>query len=140
VKGYAQVFGVDFSETFAPVARLDIIRLLLAVAAQKNWKVYQLDVKSVFLNGYLQEEIYIEQPRGFEVRGQEEKVYLLKKALYGLKQAPRAWYNIIDDHLHKLGFVKSLSEATLYVKGADANLIIVSVYVDDLLVTGSNKT
>jgi hypothetical protein len=140
VKGYAQVFGVDFSETFAPVARLDTIRLLLAVAAQKNWKVYQLDVKSVFLNGYLQEEIYIEQPRGFEVRGQEEKVYLLKKALYGLKQAPRAWYSRIDDHLHKLGFVKSLSEATLYVKGADANLIIVSVYVDDLLVTGSNKT
>ncbi|XP_052308549.1 uncharacterized mitochondrial protein AtMg00810-like [Populus trichocarpa] len=80
------------------------------------------------------------QPRGFEVRGQEEKVYLLKKALYGLKQAPRAWYSRIDDHLHKLGFVKSLSEATLYVKGADANLIIVSVYVDDLLVTGSNKT
>jgi hypothetical protein len=140
VKGYAQVFGVDFSETFAPVARLDTIRLLLAVAAQKNWKVYQLDVKSAFLNGYLQEEIYIEQPRGFEVRGQEEKVYLLKKALYGLKQAPRAWYSRIDDHLHKLGFVKSLSEATLYVKGADANLIIVSVYVDDLLVTGSNKT
>jgi hypothetical protein len=113
VKGYAQVFSVDFSETFAPVARLDTIRLLLAVAAQKNWKVYQLDVKSAFLNGYLQEEIYIEQPRGFEVRGQEEKVYLLKKALYGLKQAPRAWYSRIDDHLHKLGFVKSLSEATL---------------------------
>ena len=81
MKGYAQVFGVDFSETFAPVACLDTIRLLLAVAAQKNWKVYQLDVKSAFLNGYLQEEIYIEQPRGFEVRGQEEKVYLLKKAL-----------------------------------------------------------
>lgn len=91
MKGYAQVFGVDFLETFALVARLDTIRLLLAVAAQKNWKVYQLDVKSAFLNGYLQEEIYIEQPRGFEVRGQEEKVYLLKKALNGLKQAPRAW-------------------------------------------------
>ena len=140
MKGYAQVFGVDFLETFALVARLDTIRLLLAVAAQKNWKVYQLDVKSAFLNGYLQEEIYIEQPRGFEVRGQEEKVYLLKKALNGLKQAPRAWYSRIDDHLHKLGFVKSLSEATLYVKRADANLIIVFVYIDDLLVTGSNKT
>jgi hypothetical protein len=69
VKGYAQVFGVDFLETFAPVARLDTIRLLLALYAQKNWKVYQLDVKFAFLNGYLQEEIYIEQTRGFEVKG-----------------------------------------------------------------------
>jgi hypothetical protein len=84
------VFGVDFSETFAPVAQFDTIRLLLALSAQKNWKVYQLDVKSAFLNGYLQEEIFIEQPKGFEVKGQEEKVYLLKNELYGLKQAPRA--------------------------------------------------
>jgi hypothetical protein len=90
VKDYAQVFGVDFSETFAPVAQFDTIRLLLALSAQKDWKVYQLDVKSAFLNGYLQEEIFIEQPKGFEVKGLEEKVYLLKNALYGLKQAPRA--------------------------------------------------
>ena len=139
VKGYSQVFGVDFSETFAPVARLDTIRMLLALTAQKGWKTYQLDVKSTFLNGYLQEEIYVEQPEGFQVNGQEEKVYLLKKALYGLKQAPRAWYSRIDEHLQSLGFVKSPSEATLYVKGTDANLIVVSVYVDDLLVTGSNE-
>ena len=139
VKGYAQVFGVDFSETFAPVARLDTIRMLLALAAQKRWKIYQLDVKSAFLNGYLQEEIYVEQPEGFQVKGQEEKVYLLKKALYGLKQAPRAWYSRIDEHLQSLGFVKSPSEATLYVKETDANLMVVSVYVDDLLVTGSDE-
>lgn len=139
VKGYSQVFGVDFSETFAPVARLDTIRMLLALAAHKRWKIYQLDVKSAFLNGYLQEEIFVEQPEGFKVKGQEEKVYLLKKALYGLKQAPRAWYSRIDEHLQKLGFVKSLSEATLYVKGTYTNLIIVSVYVDDILVTGSNE-
>ena len=91
VKGYAQVFGVDFSETFAPIARLDTIRLALALAAQKGWKVFQLNVKSAFLNGYLQEEIYVDQLEGFEVKGQEGKVYLLKKALYGLMQAPRAW-------------------------------------------------
>jgi hypothetical protein len=90
VKGYAQVFGVDFSETYAPVARLDTIRMLLAIAAHKGWKIFQLDVKSAFLNGYLQEEIYVEQPKGFMVEGEEDKVYLLKKALYGLKQAPRA--------------------------------------------------
>ena len=139
VKGYAQVFRVDFSEAFAQVTRLDTIRLLLALSVHKGWKVYQLDVKSAFLNGYLQEEIFVEQPMGFQVKGQEDKVYLLKKALYGLKQAPRAWYSRIDEHLHNLGFVKSLSEATLYVKGTDANLIIVSVYVDDLLVIGSDE-
>jgi hypothetical protein len=90
VKGYAQVYGVDYSDTFAPVARMDTIRLLLVVAAHRNWKVFQLDVKSAFLNGVLQEEIYVEQPAGFVVQGKADKVYLLKKALYGLKQAPRA--------------------------------------------------
>ncbi|CAL5331407.1 unnamed protein product [Camellia sinensis] len=138
VKGYAQIYGVDFSETFAPVARLDTIRLLLAIAAQKDWKIYQLDVKSAFLNGFLQEEIYVEQPEGFVMQGHEDKVYLLKKALYGLKQAPRAWYSRIDSHLLSLGFVKSLSEFTLYVKEA-TDLIVVPVYVDDLLITWSNE-
>ncbi|KAK9140896.1 hypothetical protein Scep_010577 [Stephania cephalantha] len=139
VKGYAQVFGVDFSETFAPVARLDTIRLLLAMAAQSGWKVFQLDVKSAFLNGLLKEEIFVEQPDGFVVQDQEDKVYLLKKALYGLKQAPRAWYSRIDDHLIGLGFQKSLSEATLYVRKEGTNITIVSIYVDDLLITGNNQ-
>ncbi|KAH9805142.1 hypothetical protein KPL71_002337 [Citrus sinensis] len=139
VKGFAQVPGVDYSDTFAPVARLDIIRLLLAVAAQKNWRVYQLDVKSAFLNGFLQEEIYVEQPEGYVKEGEEDKVYLLKKALYGLKQAPRAWYNRIDEYLRNLGFVRSLSESTLYVKHIGADILIISLYVDDLLVTGNKK-
>lgn len=138
VKGYAQIYGVDYSETFAPVARLDTIRFLLAVSAQKSWKVFHLDVKSAFLNGVLQEEIFVEQPKGFEKQGEEHKVYLLKKALYGLKQAPRAWYSKIDAHLLSLGFVKSLSEATLYVKHKDNDILILSLYVDDLLVTGNN--
>ena len=90
VKGYAQVFGVDYFDTFAPIARLDTIRMLLAIATQKQWKIYQLDVKSAFLNGFLKEEIYVEQPEGFDAKGDEDKVYLLKKALYALKQAPRA--------------------------------------------------
>lgn len=139
VKGYAQVFRVDFSETFAPVARLDTIRMLLAIAVHKRWQVYHLDVKSAFLNGYLQEEIFVEQPDGFHVKGQEEKVYKLEKVLYGLKQAPRTWYGRIDDYLQNLGFVKSSSEATLYVKLASGDFIIVSIYVDDLLVTGANE-
>lgn len=139
VKGYAQMFGVDFSETFAPVARLDTIRLLLALAAQNDWIVHQLDVKSAFLNGYLEEEIFVEQPEGFVLQGQEDKVYRLKKALYGLKQAPRSWYSRIDTHLESLGFVKSLSESTLYVKKVDEDILVLSLYVDDLFVTGSSK-
>lgn len=139
VKGYAQVWGVDFSETFASVARLDTIRMILALAAQQGWKVYQLDVKSAFLNGVLQEEIYVEQPEGFVTPGQEEKVYLLRKALYGLRQAPKAWYSKMDEHLLGLGFKKSLSESTLYVKKLVSDLVVVSLYVDDMLVTGSNS-
>ncbi|GKU91768.1 hypothetical protein SLEP1_g5591 [Rubroshorea leprosula] len=105
----------------------------------KCWFVYQLDVKSAFLNGYLKEEIHVEQPDGFVKNGTENKVYLLKKALYGLKQAPRAWYNRIDEFLLKLGFVKSLIEVNLYVKEEGADLLIVTIYVDDFLITGSNE-
>ena len=99
VKGYAQIFGVDFFNKFAPVARQDTIRMLLAIAAQRGWKICHLDVKSTFLNGFLEEEIYVEQPEGFVVKGHEDKFYILKKALYGLKQVPRAWYNRIDEYL-----------------------------------------
>ncbi|GKV19157.1 hypothetical protein SLEP1_g29451 [Rubroshorea leprosula] len=91
VKGYAQEPGVDYGETFAPVARHDTIKLLVALVANLGWKVYHMDVKSAFLNGILEEEIYVEQPQGFEVAGKEDYVYRLNKALYGLKQAPRAW-------------------------------------------------
>ena len=126
---------MDYLDTFAPVARLDTIRLLLAIVAQMNWRVYQLDVKSVFLNGILQEEIYVEQLEGFVKKGEEAKVFLLKKALYALKQAPRAWYSKIDEHLLSLGFKKSLSKATLYVKHQNNDVLIVSLYVDDLLLT-----
>ena len=95
-------------------------------------------MKSAFLNGYLQEEIFVEQPKGFVVGGEEEKVYLLKKALYGLKQVPRAWYSRIDEHLLKHDFKKSLSESTLYIRNSNSDYIVVSLYVDDLFVTGNN--
>ncbi|GKV19874.1 hypothetical protein SLEP1_g30074 [Rubroshorea leprosula] len=137
VKGYSQLAGIHFTETFAPVAKFDTIRLLFAMATQKSWLIYQLDMKSTFLNGKLKEEIYVEQPDGYVKKGAKHKVYLLKKALYGLRQAPRAWYGKIDNHLLSLGFEKSIEKATLYVKEKGADLIIVSIYVDDLLVTGS---
>ncbi|RVW28113.1 Retrovirus-related Pol polyprotein from transposon RE2 [Vitis vinifera] len=113
---------------------------LVVKVAQKDWRMYQLDVKSAFLNGYLQEEIYVEQPEGFMKEEEKDKVYLLKKALYGLKQALRSWYNRIDEHLLNLGFAKSLSESTLYVKHNGAGILIISLYMDDLLVTRNHTS
>jgi hypothetical protein len=98
-KGYAQIEGIDFEETFAPVARMEAIHLILAYACSKNVKVYQMDVKSSFLNGELEEEVYIEQPEGFQLSENTDYVCKLKKALYGLKQAPRAWYSRLDKYL-----------------------------------------
>ena len=137
-KGYSQKPGIDYNETFAPVARLDTIRTLIALAAQKEWNLYQLDVKSAFLNGVLKEEVYVEQPQGFVKENEEIRVYKLNKALYGLKQAPRAWYDEIDSYFNRAGFKKSPSEATLYVKTSeDSGILIVSLYVDDIVYTGS---
>jgi len=97
-----------------------------------------LILNQFFLNGFLQEEIYVEQSQGFVKEGEEDKVYLLKKALYGLKQVPRSWYSRIVDPLLNLGFFKSLAESTLYVKHDRADILIISLFVDDLFVTGSN--
>ena len=109
VKGYKQKHGIDYEETFAPVSRMETVRAVLSIAAQKKWKVYQMDVKSTFLNGVLMEEVYIEQPLGYENKGQEHKVCKLKKALYGLKQAPRAWYSRIDSYLLENGFERRVT-------------------------------
>ena len=97
-KRYKQKHGIDYEEVFSPIARMETIHLLIAIAAQMKWRIYQLDVKSAFLNGYLEEEVYVEQPLGFEVKDHEDKVLRLKKALYGLKQAPRAWNSRIDKY------------------------------------------
>ncbi|BBH01896.1 BURP domain-containing protein [Prunus dulcis] len=139
VKGYAQKPGINFNETFASVARLDTIKTLIALAAQKGWKLYQLDVKFAFLNGVLKEEVYVDQSDGFVVPNYEDKVYKLKKALYGLKQSPRAWYEEINAYLISCGYVRSTSEATLYCKTKeDSGTLIVSIYVDDIVYTGSS--
>lgn len=116
VKGYSQQAGIDYGDTFAPMTRHDTIRTLIALAAQERWKIFQLDVQSAFLNGELEEDIYVEQPYGFTVEGKEEKVCKLKKALYGLKQAPRAWYSKIDSYLIEQGFERRKNEHTLYIK------------------------
>nr|KYP76214.1 Copia protein [Cajanus cajan] len=136
VKGYSQMAGVDYGDTFAPVARHETIRLIVALEAQYGWKIFHLDVKSAFLNEVLQEEIYVVQPDSFIVVGHEEKVYRLHKALYGLKQAPRAWYSRIDSHFLQINSRRSQNEPTLYVKDCgNGKKIVVFLYVDDLLIT-----
>jgi hypothetical protein len=98
-KGYTQVEGIDFEEKCAPVSKMEEIKLILAYACSKNIKVYQMDVKSTFLNGELEEEVYIEQPKGFQLSKNEVYVFILKKALYGLKRAPKSWYSRLDRYL-----------------------------------------
>ena len=100
-KGYAHVKGIDYGENYAPIAIMESIRMILAYASSKNIKVYQMDVKSAFLNGELEEEVYMEQPNGFKVQEVEIYVYRLKKALYGIKQALRAWYSRLDKYLRQ---------------------------------------
>jgi hypothetical protein len=127
-KGYVQRPGIDFDEVYAPVARLESVRLLLAVAAQEGWEVHHMDMKSAFLNGDLAEEVYVAQPAGFVVKGAEHKVLKLKKALYGLQQAPRAWNAKLDGSLLSLGFQKSTAEHGVYVRGTGREKLIVGVH------------
>ncbi|KAG9457652.1 hypothetical protein H6P81_002160 [Aristolochia fimbriata] len=130
---YTQVEGVDFDEMFAPVARLESIRLLLAVASCLKIKLHQMDVKSAFLNGYLAEEVYVEQPKGFVDPHHPDHVFHLTKALYGLKQAPRAWYDRLTTFLCSKGFVRGSVYKTLFIKKDGTVLTIAQVYVDDIV-------
>jgi Reverse transcriptase (RNA-dependent DNA polymerase) len=137
-KGYKQQASVDYEEVFAPVARMETIRLLIALTAQSKWRIYQMDVKLAFLNGMLEEEIYIEQLLGYLKEGGEGKVLKLKKVLYGLKQAPRAWNTRIDQYFKSHGFVQCPYEHVLYVKIENGDMLIVSLYVDDLIFMSSS--
>ncbi|WVZ84928.1 hypothetical protein U9M48_031895 [Paspalum notatum var. saurae] len=114
-QGFCQKEGIDYEETFAPVARLEAIRILLAFAASKGFKLQQMDVKSAFLNGFIEEEVYVRQPLGFESARFPDRVYKLRKALYGLKQAPRAWYARLKSFLLKSGFVMGSVDKTLFL-------------------------
>lgn len=138
-KGYKQEFGVDYREAFAPVVRHDTIRLVISLAAQNSWPIFQLDVKSAFLHGDLEEQVYIDQTPGYIKAGNEHKVYKLKKALYGLKQAPRAWYSRIDAYFLKEGFKKCPYEHTLFIKFDGGKMLIVCLYVDDLIFTENDS-
>ncbi|KAK1628292.1 hypothetical protein QYE76_002607 [Lolium multiflorum] len=138
-QGFAQIEGMDFEDTFAPVARLEAIRLLLAFASFHNFKLYQMDVKSAFLNGPLKETAYVAQPPGFEDPCRPNHVYLLHKALYGLKKAPRAWYEFLRDFLLQDGFCMGTVDSTLFTKRVKGGgLFICQIYVDDIIFGGTN--
>lgn len=137
-KGYIQKHGVDYDEVFAPVARIETVRLIIGMSASHRWELHHLDVKTAFLYGELKEEVYVKQPEGFVVKGSETKVYKLSKALYGLRQAPRAWNEKLHKVLRELKFDRCLKEPSLYRKQNHEHLLVVAVYVDDLLVTWSN--
>ena len=139
-QGYNQEEGIDFDETFAPVARLESIRMLLAFACYKDFKLFQMDVKSAFLNGFLTEEVYVEQPPGFEDKNLSNHVYKLTKALYGLKQAPRAWYERLSSFLIENGFSRGKIDTTLFTKEKDSELLIIQIYVDDIIFGSTNES
>jgi hypothetical protein len=137
--GFSQKEGIDYEETFSHVARYTSIRTIISLAAKMKWKLHQMDVKITFLNGVVEEEVYIKQPQGFEVEDKKTHVCRLKKALYGLKQAPKAWYGRIDSFLTSLGFTKSKVDSNLYFKVMNDEPVILLLYVDDLFLTGEEK-
>ena len=138
-KGYAQTYGIDYEETFSPVAKMATVHAIIAVAASKNWVLHQMDVKNAFLDGDLQEEVYMEQPQGYEDERHPHYVCKLKKALYGLKQAPRAWHARIVSYLVSIGFYMADADHSLYVRKNEHGIVIICIYVDDLIVGGDNE-
>ncbi|KAH9801427.1 hypothetical protein KPL71_001026 [Citrus sinensis] len=138
-QGYNKEEEIDFDETFAPVARLESIRMLLAYACHKEFILYQMDVKSAFLNGYIMEEVYVKQPPGFENEKFSDHVYKLSKAMYGLKQAPRAWYDKLKNFLLDNDFSMGKADTTIFVKHKNQDILIVQIYVDDIIFCSTNE-
>ncbi|KAI3669454.1 hypothetical protein L6452_40690 [Arctium lappa] len=132
-QGYTQEEGIDYEEVFAPVARIEAIRLFLPYASYMNFKVYQMDVKSAFLYGSIEEEVYVCQPPGFENPNYPDRVYKLKKALYGLHQAPKAWYDTLSSYLLENGFERGVIDKTLFIKRKKKDILLVQIYVDDII-------
>jgi hypothetical protein len=139
-QGFSQKEGIDYDETFAPVARLEAIRILLDFSVAKGFKLHQMDVKSAFLNGVLEKEVYVRQPPRFESENYPHQVYKLRKALYGLKQAPRAWYGRLRGFLFERGFEMGKVDQTLFLLRQGRDILIVQVYVDDIVFGGSSNS
>ncbi|GKA39223.1 putative ribonuclease H-like domain-containing protein [Tanacetum coccineum] len=138
-QGYTQEEGIDYDEVFAPVARIEAIRLFLAYALFKDFVVYQMDVKSAFLYGKVKVEVYVCQPQGFEDPDFPDRVYKVEKALYGLHQAPRAWYETLSTYLLDNGFQRGKIDKTLFIKRDQGDILLVQVYVDDIIFGSTKK-
>ncbi|CAM8911853.1 unnamed protein product [Rhodiola kirilowii] len=138
IKGYNQQEGIDYDETFAPVARLEAIRLLVAYSTYHGFTLQQMDVKTAFLNGILKEEVYVSQTPGFEDKDFPNHVYVLDKALYGLKQAPCAWYERLSLFLLSHGYTRGEVDKTLFLLKEGTNTLVVQVYVDDIIFGSTN--
>ncbi|GJY50569.1 putative ribonuclease H-like domain-containing protein, partial [Tanacetum coccineum] len=139
-QGHRQEEGIDYDEVFAPVARIEAIRLFLAIASYKGFIVYQMDVKSTFLYGTIQEEVYVHQPPGFIDPAHPNKVYKVVKALYGLHQAPRAWYETLSSFLLENDFRRGTIDKTLFIKKNQSDIMLVQVYVDDIIFGCTKKS
>lgn len=135
-KCYTQTYGIDYDETFSPVAKIPSVRVLISLASRFRWTLHQLDVKNAFLHGDLQEEVYMEQPPGFVAQG--EKVCKLRKALYGLKQSPRAWFGRFSDAVVSFGMRRCSVDHSVFSMSSKAGCVILLVYVDDIIITGSD--
>ncbi|KAK9100306.1 hypothetical protein Scep_023736 [Stephania cephalantha] len=138
-KGYRQKEGLDYFDTYSPVSRITSIRMLISIAALYDMEIHQMDVKTSFLNGELEEEIYMDQPEGFVVKGQENKVCRLVKSLYGLKQAPKQWHEKFDHTMMANGFKINECDKCVYIKEMKNSFVIVCLYVDDMLIMSSSK-
>ncbi|GKB87175.1 putative ribonuclease H-like domain-containing protein [Tanacetum coccineum] len=138
-QGYTQKEGIDYDEVFAPVARIEAIRLFLAYASFKDFVMYQMDVKSGFLYGKIEEEVYVCQPPGFEDPEFPDRVYKVEKALYGLHQAPRAWYETLSTYLLENRFQRGTIDKTLFIKKFKGDILLVQVYVDDIIFGSTKK-
>jgi hypothetical protein len=135
-RGFSQMEGIHYEETFALVSRYTSVRTIIALVAFMGWKLHQMDIKTTFLNGEIEEEVYIEQPEGFVIHDEKTHVSRLKKALYGLKQEPRSWYEKMDGFLMSLGFSKSVDDPNLYYHIVGDECLILVMYVDNLFLTG----
>lgn len=139
-KGFTQTYGIDYHETFAPVAKMNSIRVLLSLAVHSNWPLFQLDVKNAFLNGDLEEEVFMDLPPGFEGKGGKEKVCKLKKSLYGLKQSPRAWFERFGKVIKSHGYSQGQADHTMFYRHTGGGKVaILIVYVDDIILTGDDN-
>jgi hypothetical protein len=136
-RGFSQQEGEDYDETFSLVFRYTSIKDIISLASSMGWSLHQMNLKTAFLNGVIEGEVYIEKPQGFEERRRETHVCILKKALYGLKQAPRAWYAGIDSYLRRLGFSKSHVDPNLYYKVVNNTYMILLLYVEDFFMIGA---